>query len=181
MVNRRDRRHGHFVVMGERTRYPVGPDRRAGWRAKDGGVVDAKFRQQPVRDPAGRSARAPHGWLTRGDGTCFLGQQMGLVRVAYHPASDANTAWRDGQHRPQQGCLRKRDFRRVFIAGLAFDFCVRYSVEDARREGFESIVIEDACRGIDVDGSMMATRERFRTLGIRCIPADAIEVRPIGA
>ena len=54
-------------------------------------VVDANIRQQSVRDPAGRSACAPHGWLARGDGTRFLGQQMGLVRVAYHPASDADT------------------------------------------------------------------------------------------
>ena len=47
---------------------------------------------------------------------------------------------------------------RVFLAGLAFDFCVRYSAEDARREGFDVVVIEDACRGIDVDGSIAATR-----------------------
>ena len=75
------------------------------------------------------------------------------------------------------GYLRERDFRRVFLAGLAFDFCVRYSAEDARREGFEAIVIEDACRGIDIDGSMAATRELFRALGIRCISANAIEAR----
>ena len=71
--------------------------------------------------------------------------------------------------------------RRIFLAGLAFDFCVHYSAEDAHCEGFEAIVIENACRGIDVDGSVAATRERFRILGIRCIPADAIEVRPAGA
>jgi nicotinamidase/pyrazinamidase len=65
--------------------------------------------------------------------------------------------------------------RRVFLAGLAFDFCVRYSAEDAHREGFQAIVIEDACRGIDVDGSMAATRELFKTLGIRCISGNAIE------
>jgi len=58
---------------------------------------------------------------------------------------------------------------------------VRYSAEDAHREGFEAIVIEDVCRGINVDGSMAATRERFRILGIRCIPADSIKARPAGA
>ena len=79
------------------------------------------------------------------------------------------------------GYLRERGFTRVFLAGLAFDFCVRYSAEDAHREGFEAIVIEDACRGIDVDGSVAATRERFRILGLRCILAGAIEVRPASA
>jgi nicotinamidase/pyrazinamidase len=56
---------------------------------------------------------------------------------------------------------------------------VRYSAEDARREGFEAIVIEDACRGIDIDGSMAATRALFGTLGIRCISADAVDAAPI--
>ncbi len=42
------------------------------------------------------------------------------------------------------------------------------------REGFEVVVVEDACRGIDVDGSMDATRESFKTLGIVCTTAEAI-------
>ncbi len=70
--------------------------------------------------------------------------------------------------------LRERGFARVFLAGLAFDFCVRYSAEDASREGFEVMVIEDACRGIDVDGSMAAARDSFDELGIARIGADAI-------
>jgi nicotinamidase/pyrazinamidase len=62
----------------------------------------------------------------------------------------------------------------VFLAGLAFDFCVRYSAEDARRCGFEVVVIEDACRGIDMSGSVAATRAAFSSLGIRCITEKAI-------
>ena len=50
------------------------------------------------------------------------------------------------------GYLRERGLTRVFLAGLAFDFCIRYSAEDAHRTGFDVIVVEDACRGIDVDG-----------------------------
>jgi nicotinamidase/pyrazinamidase len=59
----------------------------------------------------------------------------------------------------------------VFLAGLAFDFCVRYSAEDAHREGFEAIVIEDACRGIDVEGSIADTRRRLAELDVRCVGA----------
>ena len=69
---------------------------------------------------------------------------------------------------------RERGFTRVFLAGLAFDFCVRYSAEDARREGFEVVVFEDACRSIDVDGSAAATRKQFESLGIRRISAAAL-------
>jgi nicotinamidase/pyrazinamidase len=56
---------------------------------------------------------------------------------------------------------------RVFTAGLAFDFCVRFSCEDAQREGFVAIVVEDACRGIDLAGSMEKTRRVLAELGVR--------------
>jgi nicotinamidase/pyrazinamidase len=72
------------------------------------------------------------------------------------------------------GCLRERNFARVFLAGLALDFCVRYSAEDAVRHGFDVVVVEDACRGIDVDGSMAATRASFAALNITRLPAAAI-------
>ena len=62
----------------------------------------------------------------------------------------------------------------VFLAGLAFDFCVRYSSEDAKHEGFDVVVIEDACRGIDVDGSVRATRARLDAIGVRCLAADTV-------
>ena len=107
-----------------------------------------------------------------------------VLRKGYHREINSYSAFYENDRKTRTGLagyLRERGFRRVFLAGLAFDFCVGYSAEDAHREGFEAIVIEAACRGIDVDGSMAATRERFRILGIRCIPADAIEVRPAGA
>ena len=68
------------------------------------------------------------------------------------------------------GYLRARGIARVYLAGLAFDFCVRYSAEDARRENFSICVVEGACRGIDIGGSVAATRASFATLGVTCIP-----------
>ena len=100
-----------------------------------------------------------------------------VLRKGYHREIDSYSAFHENDRRTRTGLagyLRERSFRRVFLAGLAFDFCVRYSAEDAHHEGFEAIVIEDACRGIDVDGSMAATRERFMASGIRCIAATAI-------
>jgi nicotinamidase/pyrazinamidase len=69
------------------------------------------------------------------------------------------------------GYLRARNWTRLFFAGLAFDFCVRFSAEDAQREGFTVFVIEDACRGIDIGGSVAATRTSLASLGIPCIAA----------
>jgi nicotinamidase/pyrazinamidase len=68
------------------------------------------------------------------------------------------------------GYLRARGITAVYLAGLAFDFCVRYSAEDARRENFTVFVVEDACRGIDVGGSVAATQASLAALGVRCIP-----------
>jgi nicotinamidase/pyrazinamidase len=70
--------------------------------------------------------------------------------------------------------LRERGLTRVFLAGLAFDFCVRYSAEDAHRVGFEVVVVEDACRGIDVEGSMEATRQSLASLNIPRAAAQTI-------
>jgi nicotinamidase/pyrazinamidase len=68
------------------------------------------------------------------------------------------------------GYLRERGFQRVFCVGLAFDYCVRYSAEDAFKLGFDSVVIESATRAIDLEGSAEATRTAFRRGGITLIP-----------
>ncbi len=100
-----------------------------------------------------------------------------VLRKGYHRTVDSYSAFYENDrktHTGLAGYLRERGFTRVFFAGLAFDFCVRYSAEDAHNEGFESVVIEDACRGIDVNGSMAQTRALFKTLGIRCIASSEL-------
>lgn len=72
------------------------------------------------------------------------------------------------------GYLRERGFRRVFLCGLALDFCVRYSAEDAIRCGFAAVVIDDACRAIDTEGSLSATQAAFDALRIPRIDAASI-------
>ena len=67
------------------------------------------------------------------------------------------------------GYLRERGLGRIFLAGLAFDFCVGFSAVDAARHGFAAVVIEDACRGIDVAGSLAATRRSLTAHGVACI------------
>jgi nicotinamidase/pyrazinamidase len=100
-----------------------------------------------------------------------------VIRKGFRRAIDSYSAFYENDRATPTGLagyLRERGLRRVFLAGLAFDFCVRYSAEDSHREGFEAIVIEDACRGIDVDGSVAATRRRLAELGVQCIRAEDI-------
>jgi nicotinamidase/pyrazinamidase len=100
-----------------------------------------------------------------------------VLRKGYHREIDSYSAFYENDRKTRTGLagyLRERGFKRVFLAGLAFDFCVRYSAEDAQRDGFAAIVIEDACRGIDVDGSMRETRELFDRLGIVRVRAEAV-------
>jgi len=95
-----------------------------------------------------------------------------VLRKGIHRAIDSYSAFYENDRKTPTGLigyLRERGLTRIFLAGLALDFCVRYSAEDAHREGFSVFVVEDACRGIDVDGSIAATRRIFATLNIASI------------
>ena len=70
--------------------------------------------------------------------------------------------------------LRARGIERVFACGLATDFCVAYSALDARAAGFETFVIDDACRAIDAKGSLAAAWARMQAAGVRRIEAREI-------
>jgi nicotinamidase/pyrazinamidase len=100
-----------------------------------------------------------------------------VLRKGFRRTIDSYSAFFENDRRTPTGLggyLRERGFSRVFIAGLALDFCVRYSAEDARHQGFRVSVITDACRGIDVNGSIAATQKSFATLGISCLKTDAV-------
>ena len=70
-----------------------------------------------------------------------------------------------------RGFLRDRGIERIVIAGLTADFCVRYTALDARRSGLEVVVVEDAVRGIDVDGSLEAAWREMREAGVARVPS----------
>lgn len=64
------------------------------------------------------------------------------------------------------GYCHEREFTRMFFAGLAYDFCVGFSALDARRAGFEAVVLRDACRAIDVQGSMAKMEAELERAGV---------------
>ena len=100
-----------------------------------------------------------------------------IVRKGFRREIDSYSAFYENDHTTPTGLtgyLAERGFTRVFLAGLAFDFCVRFSAEDAHRGGFAVTVIEDACRGIDFNGSIAATRRALAEIGAQVIAADQI-------
>lgn len=73
------------------------------------------------------------------------------------------------------GYLKERGLSRIFLAGLALDFCIRYSAEDASVHGLEVVVVHDCCRPIDVNGSSAEAEVEFRRLGARMLSCNDID------
>lgn len=91
------------------------------------------------------------------------------LRKGFHINTDSYSAFveADGVTRTGlTGYLRERGIRQVFCVGLATDFCVSWTALDARAAGFETLIIEDACRAIDTNGSLDAARRQWRESAI---------------
>ena len=99
-----------------------------------------------------------------------------VLRKGVHRNIDSYSAFYENDHKTSTGLagyLRHRGLRTLFFVGLAFDFCVRYSAEDARNVGFEVVAIEEACRGIDLHGSVAAAHHSLKSLGIPIVGIEA--------
>ena len=107
------------------------------------------------------------------DVTPAVTKALAVVRKGYNPAVDSYSGFFENDHRTATGLaglLRDRGVTRVFLCGLAYDYCVRFTAEDAVREGFEAVVIADACRAI-AEETAAAARESFAALGVAEIQA----------
>ncbi|WP_315758089.1 MULTISPECIES: bifunctional nicotinamidase/pyrazinamidase [unclassified Bradyrhizobium] len=95
-----------------------------------------------------------------------------IIRKGFRAAIDSYSAFFENDKTTPTGLagyLRERGLKRVFLVGLATDFCVHYSAVDARRLGFAAIVVDNACRGIDLGGSMAAAKAQGAEAGVERI------------
>jgi nicotinamidase/pyrazinamidase len=102
-----------------------------------------------------------------------------VVRKGYHKDADSYSAFYEADHKTPTGLagyLKQRKLSTVFVTGLATDFCVGWTAIDARRFGFETYVIEDACRGIDVQGSLAKAWAAMAKAGVNRIKSGDIAV-----
>ena len=107
-----------------------------------------------------------------------------VIRKGFRPALDSYSAFFENDRRTPTGLdawLRQRGFSHLYLCGLATDFCVAWSAEDAARLGFTVTIIQDACRGIglptpDGRGTMEAARVKLMELGVRFIDSGSLPV-----
>ena len=95
-----------------------------------------------------------------------------IIRKGFRPEIDSYSAFFENDRRTPTGLagyLRERGLKKIFLVGLATDYCVHYSAVDARRLGFDAVVIEAGCRAIDLNGSLAAAWTSMQEAGVQRI------------
>lgn len=99
------------------------------------------------------------------------------VRKGTNPEVDSYSAFFEADGKSKTilaDWLRDQGITEVFLCGLATDFCVSWSALDAVKEGFKTFVIEDACRGIDVGGSLAAAKQQWKDKGVEIVSSESL-------
>ena len=102
-----------------------------------------------------------------------------IIRKGFNKEVDSYSAFTEADGKTTTGLaayLKARKIERLFLAGLATDFCVAWTALDARKAGFETYVVEDACRGIDTKGSMNKAWGDMAEAGVKRIQSADITV-----
>ena len=92
-----------------------------------------------------------------------------IIRKGFHQDTDSYSAFTEADRKTSTGLaayLKARGINSVYVCGLATDFCVAWTALDARKAGFKAAVIEDACRGIDLNGSLKAAWAQMTKAGV---------------
>src|ERR1700761_8835252 len=100
-----------------------------------------------------------------------------ILRKGFRSDIDSYSAFVENDQRTPtglEGYLRERGLQRIFLAGLAYDYCVRYSAIDGRRAGFETYVIEDACKAIGIGDAVVAANHAFQETGVQRIRSEEL-------
>ena len=111
--------------------------------------------------PYGTQALWPDHCVQEGGGAAFhpaldVPHAELILRKGFRREIDSYSAFLENDHRTPTGLagyLRERGLTRLFLCGLAYDFCVRFSAVDGKRLGFETLVVEDATRAVDLPGA----------------------------
>ena len=107
----------------------------------------------------------------------YLPQAELILRKGFNPRIDSYSAFFENDRVTPTGLagyLEERDLTRVFLAGLAYDYCVGYSALDARRLGLPAYILRDACRAIGLNGSAAKIEVEFARAGVSLIECAAL-------
>lgn len=100
-----------------------------------------------------------------------------ILRKGFNPSIDSYSAFFENDRSTPTGLagyLKERGLHRVFFAGLAYDYCVGYSALDARRIGLPAVILRDACRAIDLGGSVAKIEIEFVRAGVEVIESTVL-------
>ena len=100
-----------------------------------------------------------------------------ILRKGFRPLIDSYSAFFENDRKTPTGLagyLRERGLNRCFFTGLAYDYCVGYSALDARRLHLEAVILRDACRAIDLNGSVAAIEKEFQSAGVSVIESRSL-------
>jgi nicotinamidase/pyrazinamidase len=106
-------------------------------------------------------------------------QAVLVIRKGFHKDIDSYSAFTEADGKTSTGLaayLKARGIQRVFVGGLATDFCVAWTAMDARKADFETSVVEDACRAIDTQGSLAKAWADMAKAGVKRIQSGDIAV-----
>ena len=95
-----------------------------------------------------------------------------ILRKGFRKEIDSYSAFFENDRATPTGLasyLKERGLNRVFLAGLAYDYCVGFSALDARRLGIPAIIVRDATRAIDLNGSVARMETEFRAAGVEVV------------
>ncbi|MDA3502823.1 bifunctional nicotinamidase/pyrazinamidase [Acinetobacter sp. AOR34_HL] len=100
-----------------------------------------------------------------------------IIRKGCHQNIDSYSAFMEADRKTPTGLngyLREHQINTVYIVGIATDFCVAWTAIDAAELGFDTYVIEDACKGIDLNGSLQQAWQDMLQKGVHRIEASSI-------
>ena len=113
------------------------------------------------------------------DKDLYIPQAALILRKGFHQDVDSYSAFVEADRKTPtglRGYLEQRGIKELFVTGLATDFCVAWTALDARKAGFVAYVIEDACRGIDLNESVAAAWKEMAKNGVKRIQSTDIEL-----
>lgn len=100
-----------------------------------------------------------------------------IIRKGFRPEIDSYSAFYENDHQTKTGLtgyLKTRGITDLYTVGLAADFCVKWSIVDGIKEGFNMHIVKDAVKGIDLDGSLDAAWDEMKTKGVNVVQSDSI-------
>ncbi|HKL14881.1 MAG TPA: bifunctional nicotinamidase/pyrazinamidase [Balneolaceae bacterium] len=100
-----------------------------------------------------------------------------IIRKGFRPEIDSYSAFFENDHKTKTGLtgyLKTRGITDLYMVGLATDFCVKWSVTDGLKEGFNVFIVEDAVKGIDIDGSVNEAWDEMKSEGVSIVQSESL-------